>query len=149
MSMHDMQGNIIEVNEKGRDILKYKAEEVNGLNLRNLIPEERSSFIDAYLDRIAEHGEDSGMMILKRKDGEWIYWLYNNILEKDQDGNPYVVSSALNMTDRILLEKDLQHTKQIFGRDRSGGASRGLGNRPEEKCSLLVRLYQIYPWRST
>lgn len=114
MSMHDMQGNIIEVNEKGRDILQYKAEEVNALNLRDLIPEERSSFIDAYLDRIAQYGEDSGMMILKRKDGEWIYWLYNNILEKDQNGNPYVVSSALNMTDRILLEKDLQHTKQIL-----------------------------------
>ncbi|WP_228438109.1 PAS domain S-box protein [Chryseobacterium sp. 6424] len=38
MSMHDMEGNILAVNEKGREILKYSLEETKKLNLRDLVP---------------------------------------------------------------------------------------------------------------
>ncbi len=114
MSMHDLDGNILRVNEMGRNVLGYSADEVQGLNLVDLVPLENRSLIKPYLERIKHKGEDSGMMVLCRKDGEWIYWLYNNILEIDADGSSYVVSSALNMNERIMLEKDLQHTKQIL-----------------------------------
>lgn len=114
MSMHDLQGNILEVNEKGRQTLGYELAEIPSLNLKDLVPKEKRHLVQLYLDRILENGEDSGMMILKRKDGEWIYWLYNNMLEEDQNGKKYIVSSALNLSDRIKLEKDLQHTKQIL-----------------------------------
>ncbi|OYD42243.1 PAS domain S-box protein [Sphingobacterium cellulitidis] len=114
MSMHDLQGNILEVNEKGRQTLGYELAEIPCLNLKDLVPKENRHLVQLYLDRILENAEDSGMMILKRKDGEWIYWLYNNMLEEDQNGKKYIVSSALNLSDRIKLEKDLQHTKQIL-----------------------------------
>lgn len=113
-SMHDIHGNILEVNEKGRQVLGYSLEEIPGLNLRDLVPDENKSLVQPYLDRILKNGEDSGMMVLKKRNGEWIYWLYNNMVEKDQNGKPYVVSSALNLTDRIRLEKDLEHTKQML-----------------------------------
>ncbi|WP_409149927.1 response regulator [Sphingobacterium sp. BS-2] len=113
-SMHDIHGNILEVNEKGRQVLGYELEEIPNLNLRDLVPQENKSLIQPYLDRILKNGEDSGMMVLKKRTGEWIYWLYNNMLEKDQNGKKYIVSSALNLTDRIKLEKDLEHTKQIL-----------------------------------
>lgn len=114
MSMHDLNGNILRVNEMGRKVLGYSSHEVQGLNLLDLVPSENRSLIKPYLERIKQKGEDSGMMVLRHKDGEWIYWLYNNILEIDADGSAYVVSSALNMNERITLEKDLQHTKQIL-----------------------------------
>src|SRR5690606_3824680 len=113
-SMHDIHGNILEVNEKGRQVLGYSLEEIPGLNLRDLVPNENKSLVQPYLDRILKNGEDSGMMVLKKRNGEWIYWLYNNMVEKDQNGKQYVVSSALNLTDRIKLEKDLEHTKQML-----------------------------------
>ena len=114
MSMHDLEGNILEVNEKGRTLLRYSKEEVNSLNLRQLVPQHHLSGLQGYLERIKSNGEDSGMMILKSKTGEKIYWLYHNMLEKDVDGKTYVVSTALNMTERIQLENDLIHTKQIL-----------------------------------
>ncbi|MFD1772188.1 response regulator [Sphingobacterium suaedae] len=114
MSMHDMDGNILSVNEKGRALLKYPREEVKNLNLRTLVPKHHIGLIDDYLQRIQRHGEDSGMMVLETKDGESIYWLYHNMLETDVDGRKYVVSTALNMTERIQLENDLLHTKQIL-----------------------------------
>lgn len=114
MSMHDLHGNILEVNDKGRNALGYEKEEIPNLNLLDLVPEENKSLIEPYLDRISKLGEDSGMMVMKHKNGEWIYWLYNNILEEDVNGKKYVVSTALNLTERILLEKDLLNTKQVL-----------------------------------
>ncbi len=114
MSMHDMEGNILEVNEKGREVLGYKPEEVDGLNLIDLIPLENAHLLRAYLDQIQAYGEAKGMMVLKSRSGEWIYWLYNNMLEQDGNGRSYVVSTALDMTERILLEKNLLRTQQIL-----------------------------------
>ena len=114
MSMHDLEGNILEVNEKGRNLLKYSKDEVQSLNLKQLVPNHHLVRLNEYLERIKSKGEDSGMMILKSKEGEKIYWLYHNMLEKDVDGKAYVVSTALNMTERIQLENDLLHTKQIL-----------------------------------
>lgn len=114
MSIHDMEGNILSVNQKGRDILKYSEDEVKNLNLKQLVSEHHLGSLNSYFERIAIRGEDSGMMILKSKDDEKIYWLYHNILEKDEDGKTYVMSAALNMTERIELENDLLRTKQIL-----------------------------------
>jgi len=114
MSMHDMEGNILSVNEKGRELLGYSKEEVKGLNLKNLVPAHHVALVADYLQRIASNREDSGMMVLQTKDGEDISWLYHNMLETDENGKSYVVSTALNMTDRLRLENDLLHTKQIL-----------------------------------
>lgn len=113
-SMHDMQGNILGVNEKGRELLKYSKEETANMNLNQLVPEHRIPLLNQYLERIAVNKEDSGMMLLKSKDGNEVFWMYHNMVEIDDDGNPYVVSTALNMTERINLEKDLLYTKKIL-----------------------------------
>src|SRR5690606_42023157 len=97
--MHDIHGNILEVNEKGRQVLGYELEEIPNLNLRDLVPQENKSLIQPYLDRILKNGEDSGMMVLKKRTGEWIYWLYNNMQEKDQNGKTNILSSELNRND--------------------------------------------------
>ncbi|MFD2553594.1 response regulator [Sphingobacterium tabacisoli] len=114
VSMHDMQGNILAVNEKGRTLLKYKEDEVRGLNLRQLVPVNLVGRLEEYFLRINANKEDSGMMVLETKDGERIYWLYHNVVEIDSEGQQYVMSTALNMNERIQLERDLLRTKQIL-----------------------------------
>lgn len=114
MSMHDMDGNIMAVNERGRKLLKYELDEVIGLNLKKLVPESLQEAFEAYLERISVNKEDSGMMVLHTKEGEKTYWLYSNTVEASREGRPYVVSTALNMTERIQLERDLLRTKQIL-----------------------------------
>ncbi|MCE3076577.1 response regulator [Chryseobacterium gwangjuense] len=114
MSMHDMEGNILAVNEKGREVLKYAKEEVTSLNLKDLVPADHLDLLNQYLQRVTSNKEDSGMMILQAKDGKQIYWMYHNMVETDETGSPYVVSTALNMTERIQLERDLINTKKIL-----------------------------------
>ncbi|KAA0127772.1 response regulator [Chryseobacterium sp. SN22] len=114
MSMHDMEGNILEVNKKGRETLHYSEEEVQGLNLRDLVPEKNRKHLQEYLQHINENKEHLGTMILKTKEGEELVWMYHNRVEIDKEGNPYVLSTALNITERMLLEEDLVYTKKIL-----------------------------------
>lgn len=114
MSMHDMEGNILEVNEKGREILHYSAEEVNGLNLKDLVPEKNWPLLEEYLQRINQNKEVSGNMVLKTKEGEELIWMYHNLVEINKNGEPYVVSTALNVTERMKLEKDLVYAKKML-----------------------------------
>ncbi len=114
MSMHDMEGNILEVNKKGREILHYSEEEVEGLNLRDLVPEKNQKNLQEYLQYINQNKEHLGTMVLKTKEGEELIWMYHNRVELNKEGNPYVLSTALNITERMLLEKDLLYTKKIL-----------------------------------
>lgn len=114
MSMHDMEGNILEVNEKGREILHYSAEEVNRLNLKDLVPEQNWPLLEQYLQRISRNKEDFGTMILKSKEGEELVWMYHNLVEINKDGKPYIISTALNVTERITLERDLLYAKKML-----------------------------------
>ncbi|MFN4365649.1 response regulator [Chryseobacterium hispalense] len=114
MSMHDMEGNILAVNEKGRETLHYSANEVSSLNLKDLVPEKNWLFLKQYLERINQNNEDFGTMILKTKEGEELIWMYHNLVEIDKEGKPYVVSTALNVTERMTLEKDLIYTKKML-----------------------------------
>ncbi|MCI3937275.1 response regulator [Chryseobacterium aahli] len=114
MSMHDMEGNILAVNEKGRETLKYSNNEVKGLNLKDLVPEKNHDLLEQYLQKIGSHTEDVGNMILQTKEKEELIWMYHNIVEIDTKGEPYVISTALNITDKVALERDLLHTKKVL-----------------------------------
>ncbi len=114
MSLHDLDGNIISVNEKGRETLQYTKEETKKLNLFQLISPDRHAFLKEYLERITTEKEDKGVMILNAKDGSEMYWMYHNMLEINEHGEPYVVSTALNITSRIMLENEFKHVQQIL-----------------------------------
>ncbi|RZJ49814.1 MAG: response regulator [Chryseobacterium sp.] len=114
MSMHDMDGNILAVNEKGREMLHYSVDEVKNLNLRNLVPEHNWPSLSEYLDRIKKNKEDLGTMILRSKNGVEQIWMYHNLVETDEEGKPYIISTALNATERMTLEKDLIYTKKML-----------------------------------
>ncbi|MDN4010983.1 response regulator [Chryseobacterium gambrini] len=114
MSMHDMEGNILEVNRKGREILHYSENEVAGLNLKDLVPEKNWKLLEDYLQKINQNKEDIGTMILKTKEGKELVWMYHNRVEINREGQPYVLSTALNITERMMLESDLLYTKKIL-----------------------------------
>ncbi|QBO57261.1 response regulator [Chryseobacterium salivictor] len=114
MSLHDLEGNILGVNQKGRELLDYSEEEIKGLNLKDLVPQANWPSLNDYLTRIASNKKDIGNMLLQKKGGEEVIWMYHNILETDEEGNPYVMSTALNVTEKMALEKDLIYTKKIL-----------------------------------
>lgn len=114
MSLHDLKGNLLAVNEEGRKSLLYSENEVKNLSLYQLVDDDKKHLITEYLERIQREKEAKGMMVLNAKDGTKVYWMYHNMLEVDDKGDNYVVNTALNITKRILLEKEFKHVKQIL-----------------------------------
>ncbi|MGM9478150.1 PAS domain S-box protein [Pedobacter sp. GSP4] len=111
MCTHDIMGNLISLNPAGARSLGYRRTELANKSLFDIIPEERHNFLRQYLLDITQKGHSTGYMIIKRKSGEERLWLYSNILQKDLQGEPYIVGNAVDITDQKKLEMDLTHTK--------------------------------------
>lgn len=112
--LHDLDGNILKINEKGCQMLGYEAEEVIGRNIVDFIPEENKQHFDAYLKSIIQNNETSGIITFLSKSEETLYFLYHNILENDTEGAPYVACTALNITENRKLQLDLRRTKELL-----------------------------------
>ncbi|NOJ74654.1 response regulator [Empedobacter stercoris] len=114
MTIHDLDGNILSINKKGLESIGYTEEESKDLDLKKLIPKSNQKEYQIYIETILSKKQDSGLMSLIKKDGSLTYWLYNNILDKDNEGNPVVMSTAVDMTQRTLLERDLNRVRQLL-----------------------------------
>ncbi|MFV0200456.1 response regulator [Empedobacter falsenii] len=114
MTIHDLDGNILSINKKGLESIGYTEEESKDLDLKKLIPKANHQEYETYIDTIAKQKQNSGLMSWIKKDGMLTYWLYSNILDKDNDGNPIVMSTAVDMTQRIILERDLNRVRQLL-----------------------------------
>ncbi len=112
--LHDLQGNIMEINEKGCQMLGYSMEEVVGRNIIDFIPQDRKKYFPAYLAEFTKNNETKGIITLISKSGETLYFLYHNIVEKETQSTPYVASTSLNITVHRKLELDLRHTKELL-----------------------------------
>ncbi|CAH0133663.1 MULTISPECIES: PAS domain S-box protein [unclassified Pedobacter] len=125
MCTHDIHGNLISLNPSGARSLGYRRSELIEKSLFDIIPAERHTHLRQYLFDIVEKGQSTGYMIIRRKSGEERLWLYSNILQKDLQGEPYIVGNAVDITDQKKLEADLIHIKDLLeetsGLARIGG----------------------------
>lgn len=114
MTIHDLDGNILSINKQGLESMGYSENETKDLNLKKLIPKANHKEYQTYIETILKQNQDSGLMTLIKKDGTLTYWLYSNILDKDNDGNPIVMSTAIDMTQRTILERDLNRVRKLL-----------------------------------
>ncbi|GAB3518853.1 PAS domain S-box protein [Emticicia fontis] len=124
MCTHDLKGRFLTVNPAGAQLLGYSAEEYLQKTLFDLVPAEYASVVKAYLHQIKEQGSFKGLMKVQHRDGSFKTWMYNNILSELIDGEKYVIGNAVDMTERILIEKELikakvqaeqnAHAKDVF-----------------------------------
>lgn len=114
MCTHDLQGKFITVNDAGAKILGYSKKELLKLSLYDIIPIDRHSFLIDYFDDINQKGKSKGKMITQNKNGKKSVWLYNNVLEKDLNGENYVIGNAVDITEQFKLENDLKYTTDIL-----------------------------------
>jgi len=124
MFTHDANGNLISLNPSGAKSLGYRRTELVKKSLFDIIPQERHTNLHQYLFDIVENGHSTGHMIVRRKSGEERLWLYSNTLQKDLQGEPYVVGNAVDITDQKKLEMDLIHIRDLL-EETSGMAKIG------------------------
>src|SRR5690606_20888134 len=112
--LHDLQGNILESNEKGCQMLGYSLDEVVGRNIIDFTAQERKTPLPAYSAEFTTTTETRGIITLIPTSGEPLSSLYHNIVETDTQRTPYVASTSLNITDQRKLDLDLRHTKELL-----------------------------------
>lgn len=114
MCTHDIDGKLLTVNLAGAAILGYTRLEIEKLTLFDIIPETRHPYVYGYLAEIKEKGVSKGQMLTKHKDGNILTWMFNNVMYRQLDGEPYVIGNGIDITERVNLEKNLEQTKHIL-----------------------------------
>lgn len=114
ITTHDLDGNILSVNENGAAALGYTEEFLTSNNIQDLIPNEVKHNFEHYINRIKQNKRDSNLMTIVKGNGEKSSWLYSNILDTNPDGEPFVISTAIDMTKPITLERNFNDVNQMF-----------------------------------
>ncbi|GAC1303968.1 MAG: hypothetical protein NVSMB24_10740 [Mucilaginibacter sp.] len=114
MCTHDLEGNFLSVNIAGASILGYTVDEILGKSLYDIVPKARHPLLKAYLQKIKDTGSGNGQMVTRHKNGSYRIWMFNNVLERNANGDDYVIGNAIDITERHHLEEDLQRTKEML-----------------------------------
>jgi PAS domain S-box-containing protein len=114
MCTHDLKGKLLSFNLAGATVLGYTPVELGAMTLFDIVPAYRHDHLELYLQALRTEGHVKGQMLARCKDGTVRIWMFNNILEDNPDGEPYVIGNATDITERHYLEVDLQRTKEML-----------------------------------
>jgi PAS domain S-box-containing protein len=114
MCTHDLSGKLSTVNTSGAAQLGYLPDDLIGRSLAEIIHPKYQDNFAGYLQALRRDGKATGLMHIQHRDGSLLIWLFNNVLEQDPSGNPYVIGNAVDITERHRLETDLKRTQQML-----------------------------------
>lgn len=112
LSIHDMEGKFLDVNESALKQSGFSREELTSFSLYDLVIPERHERIKVYLNNIATKGEASGEMTILKKNGEKAVWHFMSSKDADLDGNVHVLANAVDITERNKLNNELLAAKE-------------------------------------
>lgn len=156
---HDLEGKVLSLNATAAAAFGYSEEALVGRNLKEALVPTARQFFEGYLDRIRRNGKDAGVMHVAGRGGVRI-WLYRNVLCEEPGRDPYVIGSALDITqqhhaeaERARLAEILDATPDLVAMmDSAGrgvyinrGGRRMLGLDPEEPAAALLAP-KYAPW---
>jgi PAS domain S-box-containing protein len=113
---HDLQGNILSVNEAPLKILGYAREDLLGKPLRDFVIPEAQALCDLYLAQIQKDGFAKGLLPVQTKSGEVRLWEYNNSLREEGVSSPIVRGLAHDVTDQKNVEAALRKSEEKFSK---------------------------------
>lgn len=111
---HDLQGNILDVNPAAVKLSGYSKAELLGMNLQMLVSEEFRQYFDLYLNEIITSKNANGSFQIIRKDGNKRAWLYQNTLYSNNNGEPYIIASAIDITESVKAQNEIEKQQQFI-----------------------------------
>ncbi len=113
--IHDLDGNLLETNLPFKKEYGWRKEDLDGTNLRQMIPEKHRPALDAYMARMVEHGSDDGYLKTFTRSGREVILEYRNSLILDDRGKPTAVQGAArDVTHRRQYEKALKESEEKY-----------------------------------
>ncbi len=110
ISIHDLKGQILWVNEEPVKILGYKKEDILKMNVRDILALDYRGEFDNYLAALQSQGVARGLMMIQTAQGENRIWEYNNTLRTEGLAEPIVRSMARDVTEQKSAEREVKKT---------------------------------------
>lgn len=111
---HDLEGNILDINPAAVKLSGYSKAELLTMNLQMLVAEEFRQYFDLYLNEIITHKNANGSFQIIRKDGSKRAWLYQNSLYNNNNGEPYIIASAIDITESVKAQNEIEKQQQFI-----------------------------------
>ena len=113
--IHDLEGNLLETNIPFKKEYGWRREDLEGKNIRDLIPERHKPEFDGYIDRILTSGADEGYLKAVTRSGEAVVLEYRNRLIRDGHGQPTAVQcAARDVTERVRYERAIRESEEKY-----------------------------------
>ena len=121
MCLHDLKGKLLAVNPASYADLGYEQGSVKleGKTLFDIVAPPYHEGLRQYLAQIRKNPSVKGVMHTVHRNGSIRIWLFNNALLKNDNGEEYVIGTALDITDTHKLERNLKRTKEMLEQTNS------------------------------
>ena len=113
---HALDGQILSINQAGAAIFGLQPQNLIGQNFKTLLGKDVSARFENYLETIKKHKQAAGILKVSDKAANSHYLLYRNTLYQEAGKELYVIASAQDITERIVIEKELTKAKIIAER---------------------------------
>jgi len=113
---HDLQGQILSVNQEGARLLGYNKADLLGKNIRDLMEPRFMDEFPTYLDTIQKYRVAKGHMQIRTATGEYRIWEYHNTLRTEGVVSPIVRAIAHDVTERKGVERALREKTEELAR---------------------------------
>ena len=115
LCIHDLDGNLLETNIPFKKEYGWRREDLEGKNIRDLIPERHKPEFDGYIDRILTSGAEEGYLKAVNRSGEAVVLEYRNRLIRDGHGQPTAVQcAARDVTERVRYERAIRESEEKY-----------------------------------
>jgi two-component system cell cycle sensor histidine kinase/response regulator CckA len=113
--VHDMEGKFLETNLSSKADIGYTAEDIAGMNITDLMPDQYKPFFREYMEDLKKNRKQEGLISILTKEGRERVVEYKNIIVMDSSGNPVCVQgSGRDITRRIKTEKALKISEEKY-----------------------------------
>jgi PAS domain S-box-containing protein len=113
---HDLQGQILSVNQEGARLLGYNKTDLLQKNVRDLLNPRFMDEFAAYLDTIQKYRVAKGFMQIRAAAGDYRIWEYHNTLRTEGVASPIVRAIAHDVTERKDVERALREKTEELAR---------------------------------
>lgn len=112
LSIHDLDGNFIDVNPAGLEASGFSRAEMQRSSLYDLLTPDRRDAVTEYLNTIQEKGNASGEITIAKKDGTIANWYYMSTYDENDDGDQRVLVNVIDITERNKMNEELVKAKE-------------------------------------
>jgi len=112
--LHDMNGIILDINATAEKMTGFNKSEIIGMSLKSIISPEYTTEFDEYIHTINNNETANGTFQIFTKAGTKLIWLYQNTVYVNEGNQPYVIASAVDITESANAQNEVEMQQQFI-----------------------------------